>query len=328
MNEVKTDMKCKTFLELAYETLKKVQAPLTDRQIWEKSQELDIKIDSEGKTPWKTIGARIYVDMKDNAESKFVRVGKRPALFYIKEMEINKSSEKKAEQELEHFAKGDTDFCEKDLHALLVYFLNVSPHFNCVSKTIDEKVSHKGRKGENEWLHPDLVGVHFPYGDYDEQTLKFISALNFNEYALFSFEIKKSITFSTLRQYYFQAVSNSSWANEGYLVALDYETDSDFVEEMHRLANSFGIGFIQLNAENVEQSEILIQAKRKEELDWDTINRLVENNKDFKELLKSVVEDIQAKRIHASEYDKIFSEEEMKQYIERKKILVRKNGKF
>lgn len=316
-------MKCRNFLELAYETLKAVKAPLTAKQIWDKSQALGLEFESNGKTPWYSISSALYVDMRDNIHTKFKLVDSRPKSFYINDTPVDKTSEKKSERELEAFDKGSDNFKEKDLHPLLAYFLNASQHFGCVAKTIDEKVSHKGKKGENEWLHPDMVGVHFPFHDYDKQTLELINALNVNEYSLFSFELKKSVTFANLRQYYFQAVSNSSWANEGYLVALEYETDADFTEEMHRLANSFGIGFIKLNAENVEQSEILIQAEYKEELDWDTINRLVKNNADFKQLMKSVVEDIQAKRIHASEYDTIFSEEDMRKYVEQKKIRVR-----
>jgi hypothetical protein len=39
---------------------------------------------------------------------------------------------------------------------------------------------------------------------------------------LTSYEIKKEIkTDSELKEYYFQAVSNSSWANYGYLVAFE-----------------------------------------------------------------------------------------------------------
>lgn len=34
------------------------------------------------------------------------------------------------------------------------------------------------------------------------------------------------MNFTNLREYYFQAVSNSSWANEGYIVALDID-DAD-----------------------------------------------------------------------------------------------------
>lgn len=312
-------MKVKTFLDLAYETLKRVQAPLTDKQIWEKSQELGLQVESVGKTPWKTIGARIYVDIKDNPQTKFVKVGSRPALFFINDTTINKIAEKKIEKEVADHESKMEHYKEKDLHPFLAYFLKTSPHFECVAKTIDEKVSHKGKKGENEWLHPDMVGVHFSFDDYNEQTKKLINRFNVVKCDLFSFEIKKKVTFSTLRQYYFQAVSNSSWANEGYLVALEYESDPALLEEMHRLANSFHIGFIKLNIEHVEESEILIPADYNEELDWDTINKLAENNKDFAQLIDFITEDLQVGKVK-SKYDRVLSEEEMKKYIEEKLI--------
>lgn len=312
-------MKVKTFLDLAYETLKRVQAPLTDKQIWEKSQELGLQVESVGKTPWKTIGARIYVDIKDNPQTKFIKVGSRPALFFINDTTINKIAEKKIEEEVADHESKMEHYKEKDLHPLLTYFLKTSPHFECVAKTIDEKVSHKGKKGENEWLHPDMVGVHFSFDDYNEQTKKLLNRFNIVKCDLFSFEIKKKVTFSTLRQYYFQAVSNSSWANEGYLVALEYESDPALLEEMHRLANSFNIGFIKLNIEHVEESEILIPADYNEELDWDTINKLAENNKDFAQLIDFITEDLQVGKVK-SKYDRVLSEEEMKKYIEEKLI--------
>lgn len=308
-----------TFLELAYETLKKIQAPLTDKQIWEKSQELGFKIESAGKTPWRTIGARIYIDIKENPQTKFIKVSSRPTLFFIKDIEINKKEEKRIEKEIVEIEKENEHYNEKDLHALLTYFLKASPHFECVAKTINEKVSHRGKKGENEWLHPDMVGVHFSFDDYNEQTKKLINRFNIVKCDLFSFEIKKKVTFSTLRQYYFQAVSNSSWANEGYLVALEYGDDSDLMEEMQRLANSFGIGFIKLNPDYVEESEILVQADHKDELDWDTINKLAEKNKDFAQLIDFITEDLQVGKIK-SKYDRVLSEEEMKKYIDDKQI--------
>jgi hypothetical protein len=41
--------------------------------------------------------------------------------------------------------------------------------------------------------------------------------------------MKKNLNFTNLREYYFQAVSNSSWANEGYIVALDIDEDESFL---------------------------------------------------------------------------------------------------
>lgn len=77
-----------SFIDLAKETFKLVKEPLTQKEIWEKANELDIanKVVSSGKTPWATIGARIYIDIRDNENSEFVQVNKRPAKFYLKEL--------------------------------------------------------------------------------------------------------------------------------------------------------------------------------------------------------------------------------------------------
>ena len=68
--------------------------------------------------------------------------------------------------------------------------------------------------------------------------------------------MKKTLNFTNLREYYFQAVSNSSWANEGYSVALDIDEDDSFLAELKRLNNAFGIGVIKLNAENIIMSNL------------------------------------------------------------------------
>lgn len=147
-----------------------------------------------------------------------------------------------------------------------------------------------------------------------------ISALKENACKLFSFEIKIEIDYSTLREYYFQAVSNSSWANEGYLVALRYSDDPSLIDEMRRLNNSFGIGFIRLNAANIEQSEILFASRFHKNVDWDTINRLVEENADFAEFVKSVQEDITVSNVK-SNYDRVKEDDEYLNYVTEKKII-------
>ncbi len=57
-------------------------------------------------------------------------------------------------------------------------------------------------------------------------------------------------------------MSNSSWANEGYLVATSISTNE--VEEELRMLSAFhGIGVILLNPENPTESEILFPAQPK-----------------------------------------------------------------
>ena len=69
------------------------------------------------------------------------------------------------------------------------------------------------------------------------------------------------------------------------------------------------------------QSEILFSAKEKEFLDWDTINRLVDSNPDFKKFLEDLMEDIKVGKIK-SKYDETYTEEEqMCQYALKCEIL-------
>lgn len=304
-----------TFLELVYQTLEKHNGPLTISQIWDKSEEFGFrqKLASSGKTPIKTLAARLYLDIRDNPNTKFSQISKRPATFYIKDRKVTAKSEEVQVEE-------KTSFNERDLHPLLSSFVYVDSHFNCVTRTIHHERSTKKRRGVNEWLHPDLVGLYFPYKSFGDDTIELINSFNDCQYRLFSFEMKISVNFSNLREYYFQAVSNSSWANEGYLVALNYADDPELQEEMLRLNNAFGIGFIKLNPENIEQSEILFPAQYNEAIDWDTVDKLSETNPEFKKFIKSAVSDIAGKKIHLEEYDKILTDNDILEYIQKHNI--------
>jgi hypothetical protein len=72
---------------------------------------------------------------------------------------------------------------------------------------------------------------------------------------------KKELNSSNIRSSFFQAVSNSSWANEGYLVATSIST-SEVEEELRMLSALHGIGVILLNPENPTESEIYSCSKR------------------------------------------------------------------
>ena len=133
-----------------------------------------------------------------------------------------------------------------------------------------------------------MVGIYYPFGEYEKETLDLYSVVEENPYKIFSFELKKEIDFSNIRECYFQAVSNSSWASEGYLVVEKMDDDAEFIDELRRLNNAFGIGVIKLNAENISQSEIVFRATSRKNLDWDTINALIKENTDFKQFIKDI----------------------------------------
>ena len=44
-------------------------------------------MNSTGKTPWNTLGTRLYVDVRDNDNTEFIKMGSRPARFFLKSRE-------------------------------------------------------------------------------------------------------------------------------------------------------------------------------------------------------------------------------------------------
>ena len=167
---------------------------------------------------------------------------------------------------------------ERSLHRLLSNYLLGQ---NILSKTIFHESSNKSDQSQ-KWVHPDMVGVAFNEFQ-DPATRSLLKAAETKEYIdLYSYELKRTIDNDhQLKEYFFQALSNSSWANYGYLVAL--EISEDLMEEMARLNRSFGIGVIKLSPYK-DDTQVLFSA-RKNELDYYTIDKLCRINKDFKNFI-------------------------------------------
>lgn len=99
------------------------------------------------------------------------------------------------------------------------------------------------------------------------------------------------------------------------------------MDELWRLSNAFGIGAIKLNTEDLLTSEVLIPANEKENLDFKTIDLLVDENPNFKEFIESINKNIElsnSKHKHNFDdraYDEVFSDEKMEKHIKDKKII-------
>lgn len=315
-----------TFWDLIERTIEKAGTPLSAMEVWNKSEELQTRGDftTTGKTPWATIAAYCYTDINNNGDSSMIiQTSDRPAQFYLRKLSTSADISKLQKQKDTEQAKKEKaevkKFHERDLHPILVAYAYADTHFKANLKTIYHENSSKATKGQNEWLHPDLVGVYFPFRDYKPETLDIQNHLSISSIKLFSFELKLNINFGNLRQSYFQAVSNSSWANEGYLVTLSIDDDPTLRDEIRRLNNAFGIGLIKLNSENVYESEILFPSKVAPEIDWDTVNRLANENTDFNDFLKLMTEDCKLTKVK-SQYDKLLKPDELTKYIHDKGI--------
>ena len=212
-------------------------------------------------------------------------------------------------------------FEERDLHKLFCSFLRTRGIY---AKTIYHEKSSTKVDNAQKWIHPDIVGVQFE--DFkNEATLALLKAAEPKESIhIYSYELKRRIESDyQLKQFYFQALSNSSWANYGYLVA--FEINEDLDEEMARLNNAFGIGIILMQPND---SKILYPAKEKS-LDYNTIEKLNNLNPDFCEFIKKLSKVMNASKDYTMDAknsfvricDKIFeSDEELETYCKERNI--------
>jgi hypothetical protein len=177
---------------------------------------------------------------------------------------------------------------ERELYPILADYLMME--FKIYSKYIDagSSKSTRGRNG-NLWLTPDLVGVEDISGNWNDNVKNCVGKMGGRQARLWAFEVKREIKSSDVRQFFFQAVSNSSWAHFGYLVVKE-KLESKVLEELRILSGLHGIGLIELNTTDPIESIIRIPAQEKPEVDWDTINRIASENNDF----LSVINELQS----------------------------------
>jgi hypothetical protein len=308
-----------TFIQLAETVLRDEKVPLSPGEIWKiaKKKKYDQDVDSKGKTPQNTLYSIILRELKVS-NSSFVAVSIEPLIIYHKDVLSHEDAEKLLEKRLEKKKKEEPKFKEREIHSVLVNF--AFHKFSAYTKTINHSTSPKTEFGQ--WLHPDIIGCHFIMekdgGKLDDELAEFSKIAGNLPVKLFSFELKRYLDFTNLRDSFFQAVSNSSWSHEGYLVVPRQhfdEEDTTFLYELKRLSVSFGIGIILLDLEKFEDSEILYPAKPRENLNWETITKLA-INADFKNLIKSITDSLHEKQIRPKDYDTIITSTELEKELE------------
>lgn len=312
-----------SFAKLAILAMNMVNRPTTPYELWELILEhklhhqlacFDVQTQTfSGKTPHATFCRIIYTD-KVNFQEVPNTKPKQYILKKLKDTFINK--ENVVNQNNRVIVK-KSKFHERDLHPILVYFLKHHAYFKAHAKTIFHEESFKGKKGGDKWLYPDMVAVNFEYANYQENNvLDFIKKFDILPIKIFSFEIKKELNFNNYKESFFQAVSNSSWANEGYLVAYDIEQNSQFIEALQKLSQSFGIGVIELNLADIQKSQILSPARFKEKMDYSVVDELATKNPNFAQFLKTVTDfDLSNPNRFLNEFDKILSNDKLVDYL-------------
>ncbi len=213
-----------TFIELAKKVLDEEKKALSPMEIWEiaKLKGYVEKLGSKGTSPERTLSTVLYRDeMKVN--SPFILIDERPKRYALK------SLHEKGQVDIDYItdvSEPKLTFNEQELHPYLTYFC--FEYLSVYTKTINHSKSRKMKFGE--WVHPDMVGWWFgPIKEWKVPVREFSKSIQKLPIKLYSFEIKKALNFNNLREAFFQAVSNSSWANEGYLVAHEIAEEEDFI---------------------------------------------------------------------------------------------------
>ncbi|MDR1219044.1 MAG: hypothetical protein LBK73_05475 [Treponema sp.] len=288
---------------VAEKIIRDAQKPLSPVEIWEiaEPQGYKDKLRLTGRTIPSTIGAQIYTDIKDNPNSIFLKIKTKPVRFYVKDLPQNFDINLLNSQPSIKSVQKTKSYSERDLHPLLNYY--VYTYNSIYTKTIFHENSKK--KTFAQWQHPDIVGVFYPMEQWEAEVFDIVNYTGNQPVKIFSYELKKELDFSNLRESYFQAVSNSSWANEGYLVASEIDRSDDFMAEIIRLSNSFGIGLISLDTKNPDNSEILIQARQKDILDIEMMNKISQINPNFRKFLMRIKTDLSSKEIRKEKFDEI-----------------------
>lgn len=226
------------------------------------------------------------------SNSNIKMTAERPRKYYY--------TDKTDFEEIEYTEKKTNNgLYESDLYPVLAEFIysrGINP------KRIDEKTSsNKNGKEGNIWLHPDLVGLEVLSKKWEKEVIECVNKHAYNITNLWSFEVKIKLNSSNVRKAFFQTVSNSSWANYGYLVAT--EISDDIMDELRMLCAAHGIGIISLAPDNPTESQILIPAREKEVIDWDIVNRIAKENKDFMKYVKLIKQFYQTGEIKEQEWD-------------------------
>ncbi|GAA9518066.1 COG2958 family protein [Helicobacter pylori] len=301
-------------IKIIQSVLEVIKEPIKVTEIYDKAKELFEKgeiesmFDCGGETPHQSVSASIYTALNKGEELPFFKAREKPALIALKsvpkEPVLNAQKSSIPSVKIAH---------ERDLHPFLTYMAINNENLKCYTKTIFHEESSKSIKGMDRWLYPDMVGVRFLHAELsNENLIAFSKKFDTLPVKLVSFELKKEISVNNCRECYFQAISNSSWANEGYLVGHHINTHNpQLMDLLKRLHASFGIGVIDLRTDE-DKSAILLNAKYKEKIDYTVASELSDKNEKFSGFLKSVVDyDPNHQHRYKDEFDEVKKKEEL-----------------
>ncbi len=173
---------------------------------------------------------------------------------------------------------------ERDLYPMLMEF--ISSEMGAAAFRINESTASNRRgAGGNKWLYPDIVAIEALTSGMNKEVVGALQNSGERRARVWSFEVKRLLNRSNVREAYFQAVSNSSWASFGYLAAAEIE-GADTVREIQMLYSVHGIGLIEIDMDSPTESVLRIPARERLSIEWSMCSRLADENRDFSSVMR------------------------------------------
>jgi hypothetical protein len=196
------------------------------------------------------------------------------------------------------------------------FFMRWSESSNLYPMMVEHTRGAKQRAGINKWKFPDVVLLRWEVGAVTDKGFRLAKdllevkrSLGEQPFRLTSAELKVELTASTLRESFFQCVSNSKWAHAAQLTVACKLTDEVVVEELRRLGASYDVSVVSFGldtdfldnlppagqlralpasdferlASRITLSRIAL-GKDRENLDWEHIRDLMRQSPDLENL--------------------------------------------
>jgi len=271
-----------------------------------------------------------FSDMSKDPTSKIAKVASGHG-YYLRNPE-NVASDQPASPELPPpaSARGRDSQPEEKFRSIFIR------HSEEVSRRFPIHIEHTKalRKpgGVNQWKFPDVILLSWGIGkvtdeeyvlDQDALTVK--SSLGEPSFSLESVELKIALSLSTLRESFFQCVSNSKWAHRSTLVVANSIDDKTLRDELERLGASYDVTVVSFGLTNKVLEElpsandirqmtaadfenqvtgkisltVISTGKERATLDWEHLNDLRSQSGDFRDLFEWIAYCLLQKKAHS-----------------------------
>lgn len=137
------------------------------------------------------------------------------------------------------------------------FFMRWSESNNLYPMMVEHTKGAKQRAGINKWKFPDVVLLRWEVGAVTDKGFRLAKdllevkrSLGEQPFRLTSAELKIELTASTLRESFFQCVSNSKWAHTAQLAVACKLTDEVVVEELRRLGASYDVSVVSFGLDS------------------------------------------------------------------------------